>query len=69
MDNGRDVRRLTIVRLTGLTFAYVDGQYAGQFYDNNEGPFQLVFGSVLYKRGDSAACSFDNMALRKVTQK
>ncbi len=66
MDNGRSVRRLTIIRLTGLTFAYVDGEFAGQFYDSNEGPFQLVFGSALYTDGDSAVCSFDNMAVRKV---
>ena len=66
MDNGMYVRRLTLIHLTGLTFAYVDGEFAGQFYDGNEGPFQLVFGSALYKDGDSAACSFDNMAVRKV---
>ncbi len=66
MENGMSDRRLTIIHLTGLTFAYVDGEFAGQFYDGNEGPFQLVFGSALYKDGDSAACSFDNMAVRKV---
>ena len=65
-ENNKSVRRLTLIRITGLTFAYIDGEYAGQFYDSNEGPFQLVFGSVLYKNGDASACSFDNMAVRKV---
>ncbi len=66
MENGLTVRRLTIIRLTGLTFAYVGIEYAGQFNDIDKGPFQLVFGSALYSDGKSAVCLFDNMALRKI---
>ena len=58
--------KLTVIRLTGLTFALIDGKFAGQFYDNEEGPFQLVYGSAVFKDGDTASCSFDNLAVRKV---
>ncbi len=66
-SNGTFTAKLTLIRLTGLTFAFLGDAYIGQFYDNNEGPFQLVFGSALYKDGDTAVCSFDNMAVRKVS--
>ncbi len=65
-ENGQYSYKLTLMRLTGLTFAFVDGKFAGQFYDSEEGPFQLVYGSAVYKDGDTASCSFDNLAVRKV---
>ena len=58
--------KLTLVRLTGLTFAFIDGKFAGQFYDDSSGPFRLVYGSTVFSRGDNAYCSFDNLAVRKV---
>ena len=65
-ENGQYSYKLTIMRLTGLTFAFIDGKFAGQFYDRVEGPFQLVYGSAVFKDGDTASCSFDNLAVRKV---
>ena len=57
---------LSLIRFTGQTYAFVDGSFAGQFKDENEGPFQLVYGVSTLKDGDTAACSFDNMSVRKV---
>ena len=57
---------LTLIRLTGLTIAFVDGQYAGQFYGDETGPFQLVYGAAVFKDGETASCSFDEFAVRKV---
>lgn len=58
--------QLTLVRLTGLTVAFVDGEYAGQFYGDEEGPFQLVYGSAVFMDGETSVCSFDDLAVRKV---
>ena len=57
---------LSIVRFTGQTYAYIDGAFAGQFTDVNEGPFQLVYGVSTLKEGDTAICSFDNLSVRRV---
>lgn len=58
--------RLTLIRLTGQTFAFIDGTFAGQLYDEAAGPFQLVYGTAVFSEGDSAECSFDNLIVRKV---
>lgn len=57
---------LSIVRFTGQTYAFIDGAFAGQFKDTNEGPFQLVYGVSTLKEGDTVSCSFDNLSVRKV---
>ena len=58
--------KLTLIRLTGQTFAYVNDKYIGQFNDNSSGPYQLVYGTTVFNEGDTASCSFDNLAVRKV---
>ena len=58
---------LVLIRFTGQTFAYVNGNYAGQYHDDLSGPFQLVYGSTAFSDGDNALCSFDNLIIRKVT--
>ena len=62
----RNKYRLTLIRLTGQTFAFIDGTFAGQLYDEAAGPFQLVYGTAVFSEGDSAECSFDNLIVRKV---
>ena len=62
----RDSYRLTLIRLTGQTFAFIDGRFAGQLFDDAAGPFQLVYGTALFSEGDLAECSFDNLVIRKV---
>jgi len=57
---------LTIMRFTGQTYAFIDGMYAGQILDSNDGPFWLVYGVSTLKDGDTANCSFDNLSLRRV---
>ena len=61
-----DQYTLSIVRFTGQTYAYINGQFAGQFTEVIEGPFQLVYGAAALKEGDTASCSFDNLSVRKV---
>lgn len=67
-DKPKDTYRLRLIRLTGQTFAFVDGLYVGQFHDGKNGPFQLLFGSALFGDGDSSECSFDNLVVRKVVK-
>ncbi|MBQ6519699.1 MAG: Ltp family lipoprotein [Anaerolineaceae bacterium] len=65
-DGVSDTYRLSIVRFTGQTYAYVDGVYAGQLQDTNAGPFQLIYGVSVLAGGDDASCSFDNLSVKKV---
>ena len=58
---------LILIRFTGRTFAYINGHYAGQYNDELNGPFQLVYGTTVFSDGDNALCSFDNLNIRKVT--
>ena len=61
---GKATMKLSIVHLTGHTYVYIDGKYAGQLHDGLEGPFRLIYGAALFTEGDSAACTFDNMVLK-----
>ena len=65
-DQVSDKYTITIVRFTGQTYAYVDGEYAGQLQDTNAGPFQLFYGVSVLAGGDDASCSFDNLSVKKV---
>ena len=58
--------KLRIIRLTGETLFYADGELIGVFHDGQTGPFQLRFGSETFTNGEIADCSFDNLAVRKV---
>lgn len=58
--------KLVLIRFTGQTFAYIDGKFVGQHHDDETGPFQLVFGASVFRDGDNALCSFDNLNIRKV---
>ena len=64
---GREKDRLSIVHLTGHTYVYIDGTYAGQLHDGLEGPFRMLYGVALFTEGDSAYCTFDNMVIRKLS--
>ena len=57
---------LMIVRLTGETLFYVDGEMVGQYHDGKSGPFSLRYGTVAYSHGEAAECSFDNLSVREV---
>lgn len=57
---------LTIMRFIGQTYAFINGEFAGQFNDSNTGPFNMVYGVTTLKNGDTASCSFDNLSVRKV---
>lgn len=63
---GRDTMKISLIHLTGHTYVYVEGSYFGQLHDGLDGPFQLLYGAVLFENGDSASCSFDNMIIRKL---
>ncbi|MBQ6504588.1 MAG: hypothetical protein IJI57_11820 [Flexilinea sp.] len=63
---GKETAKLSIVHLTGHTYVYLDGNYAGQLHDGLEGPFHLLYGTALFTEGDSAACTFDNMMLKRL---
>ena len=65
-DVPRSTYHLMLIRFTGQTYAFIDGEYTGQFQDSNTGPSQLVFGNTVYANGETAVCSFDNMLVRKV---
>lgn len=62
-----DSYQLILIRFTGRTFAYINGNYAGQYNDELNGPFQLVYGTTVFSDGDNTLCSFDNLNIRKVT--
>lgn len=63
---GRETMKLSILHLTGHTYVYIDNNYAGQLHDGLEGPFRMLYGAALFENGDSASCSFDNLAVRKL---
>lgn len=63
----RNIFTLTIIRFLGQTYAFIDGVFAGQQTDTNAGPFQLVYGVITMKDGETANCSFDNLSVRKVS--
>ena len=61
-----DRAKLRIVRLTGETLFYADGELIGVYHDGKKGPFQLRFGAEAFPNGEVTDCSFDNLAVRKV---
>ena len=63
----RNASKLSIVHLMGHTYVYINGRYLGQYHDGKTGGFQLIFGSSVYKDGDTASCTFDNLQIRKVS--
>lgn len=63
---GKNPAKLSIIHLTGHTYVYVDGIYAGQIHDGLKGPFHLMYGSMLFTEGDAVGCSFDNLVIRKL---
>ncbi len=63
---GKESMKLSLVHLTGHTYVYIDGNYAGQLHDGLKGPFRLIYGTALFTEGDSAYCTFDNMVIRKL---
>lgn len=63
----KEKSKLSIVHLTGHTYVYIDGKYAGQLHDGQDGPFRLLYGAALFTEGDSAYCTFDNMIIRKLS--
>lgn len=65
-DQPRENFHLSLIRFTGHTYAFIDYEYAGEFEDKHEGPFQLVYGNAVFSDGDTAVCSFDNLSVRKV---
>lgn len=69
LQTPRNFMKLTIIHLTGHTYVYVNENYAGQFHDGLAGPFQMVFGASVTPNGDTANCSFDNLVVRKVTNR
>ena len=64
---GKETMKLSVVHLTGHTYVYIDGTYAGQLHDGLEGPFRMLYGAALFTEGDSAYCTFDNMVIRKLS--
>lgn len=63
---GKSPIKLSLVHMTGHTYVYVDGAYAGQLHDGLHGPLHLMYGSVLFSDGETAWCSFDNLVIRKL---
>lgn len=59
--------RLSIIHLMEHTYLFVDDVLMGEFPDGASGPFQLMYGPMVFADGDTAACSFDNITVRKVT--
>lgn len=66
MKNGK--LNLLIIRMTGETLFYADGNYIGSYHDGLNGPFQLRYGTKAFSNGEIADCSFDNLIIRKVTR-
>jgi len=64
-SNVRKTVRLSILHLTEHTYMFINGNYAGQFHDGKSGPFQLIYGATVFTNGDTANCTFDNLAVRK----
>lgn len=58
--------KVTIIRLTGETLFYADGELIGVNHDGKTGPFQLRYGALAFPNGEVTDCSFDNLAVRKV---
>ncbi len=65
-DFSEDSVKLLIVRLTGETLFYADGEFIGAYQDGKDGPFQLRYGVESFLNGETVDCSFDNMVVRKV---
>ncbi|GAP39688.1 Ltp family lipoprotein [Flexilinea flocculi] len=64
----RNQKKMTIVRLTGQTFFFVDDVFVSQYHDGKNGPFQLVYGTTVFANGETTSCSFDNLIVRKVVK-
>ena len=58
--------KAAIIRLTGETLFYADGELIGVLHDGKSGPFQLRYGVLSFPDGEVVDCSFDNLAVRKV---
>ena len=59
-------KKLSIIRLTGETLFYADGELIGTYHDGKKGPFQLRYGAIAFPNGEVTDCSFDNLTVRKV---
>ncbi|MBR6090188.1 MAG: hypothetical protein IKP86_09665 [Anaerolineaceae bacterium] len=68
-SRGMEKMRLSILHMAGHTYVLIENNYAGQLHDGIEGPFRIMFGTALFKNGDSVSCSFDNLVLRKMGRK
>ena len=67
-SNQRNQKKLSIIRLTGQTFFFVDDEFISQYHDGKNGPFQLVYGTTVFADGETTSCSFDNLIVRKVVK-
>lgn len=65
-DLTNDRVNLLIIRLTGETLFYADGEFIGNYSDGKKGPFQLRYGNEAFVTGEVVDCSFDNLTVRKV---
>ena len=66
-EMARKNSKLSIIHLTGHTYAYINGKYLGQFHDGKNHGFRLIYGAAVFTEGDTAECSFDNLLVRKVS--
>lgn len=66
LDSNIDSAKLTLIRIFDTTFVLVDDKIVRQFKDGDDGKFQLIYGPVLYRDGETAQCTFDDLYLRKV---
>lgn len=55
---------LDLVRMGQEVLLFVDGEFAGNYHDENVGPFYLYYGAILNGNGMSADCSFDELNVR-----
>lgn len=66
---GNNQMKLSIIHMAGHTYVLIGNEYSGQIHDGIQGPFRVIYGTALFKNGDSAACSFDNLILKKLGKK
>ncbi|MBR6090189.1 MAG: hypothetical protein IKP86_09670 [Anaerolineaceae bacterium] len=56
--------KFDFIRLSGVTFIYVNGQYLFSYYDGFDGKMSFEAGSELYEGGNRVRCDFDNFIMR-----
>ncbi len=57
--------KVDIIRLNGMSYFYIDGQFLAEYKDNFDSRFTWMAGPILFEGGEEVTCNVDNIVIRR----